>query len=406
MAWVDEQLRRGVRQRTAPQAPPTALGMLPIEQRDLLALWVRKDNASRGRDALLKESGRNRIEVAEGLCDWLLREGWITRKEKLVGGHWQWDSLMWRDLAALKQLLGVGSRDQRGEERALVLDGLQQWLAECSPQELGPDHAGLLKDIHVAVDSLQQEPPLRVEVLEARSCWLKALHMWCLDERQGTRRDFALYAGEHTKAIGQGDWKWLEDHFDLERLGVSHFTPLIWLAGQAVLRWTKRTLDLGAVHFAALPLDDVRRITGLADAPAHWWLIENRTSFERQAQKLAADTVLVWMPGRTSMAWLAALEHLVRCAPAPLWVSADADPSGVDMACSVGRVWERLGLAWEPFRMGRSELSAVKQSWILNAHDRALLSRLLETPDLPPQLRELCDVMQREGRKAEQEGWL
>lgn len=34
------------------------------------------------------------------------------------------------------------------------------------------------------------------------------------------------------------------------------------------------------------------------------------------------------------------------------WISADADPAGVDMTWGMGRVRERLGLPWEPFRMG------------------------------------------------------
>lgn len=406
MEWLDEPIRRGVRERTAPHEPPAALNMLTVEQRELLTLWVRKDNATRGREALLKEGGRHRIEMAEVLCDWLLREGWITRKEKLVGGHWQWDSLTWRDLTTLKQLLGVGSRSQRDEERTRLLSGLRQWFSELSPDELASHHVGLLDDLQAALISLEKEVAQRVEILEARSRWLRALHTWCQDERQGTRRDFALHAGEHTKALGTSDWKWLEEHFDLERLGVSHFTPLMWLAGQADLKWGERTADLGAITFMAVPLDDVQKVTALTNVPAHWWLIENHTSFERQAQQLSDDTLLVWMPGRPSTAWLAALEHLVRCAPAPLKMSADADPAGVDMACSVGRVWERMGLTWEPYRMGAAEMAAAKQSWALNTHDRALLAKLLMAPDLPPSLRELCEAMQRDGCKAEQEGWL
>lgn len=245
-----------------------------------------------------------------------------------------------------------------------------------------------------------------IEVLEARDRWIRALHSWCLDERQGTRRDFALHAGQHTKAIGAGDWKWLEEHFDLERYGVSHFTPMMWVAGQGVLYWDECTVALNAVKFLALPLDDVLRVKSVTAAPAHWWLIENRTSFERQAQQLADGVLLAWMPGRPSTAWLAAIEHLVRCAPAPLRVSADADPAGVDMAWGMGRVWERQGLPWEPFRMGIDELHAAQQPWALNAHDKALISRLLASPDLPQALHQLCLAMQRDGFKAEQEGWL
>lgn len=406
MEWVDVQIRRGVRERSAPNTTPSELGLLPFEQRELLTLWVRKDNASRGRDSLLKEGGQHRIELSEALCDWLLREGWINRNEKLIGGHWRWEALTWRDLHTLKKLLGVGSKTQRNESRALLLEDLRQWLSGLEATDLPSQHRGLLDDLNHALSSLEQDAAQRVEVLEARDRWIRALYSWCLDERQGTRRDFALHAGEHTKSIGAGDWKWLEEHFELERYGVSHFTPMMWVAGQGVLHWDERTVDLNAVSFLALPLDDVLRVKAVTAAPAHWWLIENRTSFERQAQQLADGVLLAWMPGRPSTAWLAAIEHLAQFAPAPLRVSGDADPAGVDMVWGMGRVWERLGLPWEPFRMGLDELRAARQPWALNAHDKVLISRLLESPDLPQALHLLCLAMQRDGFKAEQEGWL
>lgn len=406
MEWVDLQSRRGVRERSIAHAPPTVMGLLPIEQRDLLMEWVRKDNETRGREALLKEAGRQRIELAEALCDWLLREGWISRKERLSGGQWHWLSLNWRDLAALKRLLGVGSRSQRDEERARLLVALREWRGGITSNEISVDQGDLLVDVDAAIASLESEISPRVEILDARSRWLKALHGWALDEMQGTRRDFALYAGGHTKSIGTGDWKWLEERFDLERLGVSHFTPLMWLAGNSQLQWGERTVDLGAAGFMGLPLDDLSRVSRLDPAPQYWWLVENRTSFERLAQQLEEGALLVWLPGRPSIAWLSALEHLAQRASAPLRVSADADPAGVDIACTVGQVWERLGLGWTAHRMGAADLIAAGQPWALNAHDRTLLARLLSMPNLPQSLRELCEVMARDGLKAEQEGWL
>jgi hypothetical protein len=112
------------------------------------------------------------------------------------------------------------------------------------------------------------------------------------------------------------------------------------------------------------------------------------------------------MPGRPSTAWLRAVAHLLRLAPAPAWISADADPAGVDIACSVGALWTERGQPWEPHRMGVAEWNATAQRWPLNDHDRALLARLLAEPALAPDLRALCEAMLREGRKAEQEGWL
>jgi hypothetical protein len=78
----------------------------------------------------------------------------------------------------------------------------------------------------------------------------------------------------------------------------------------------------------------------------------------------------------------------------------------VDIACTAGALWEARGLVWEPHRMGAEQLAATEQHWPLNDHDRTLLANLLARPALPPLLRTLCEAMQREGRKAEQEGWL
>lgn len=107
---------------------------------------------------------------------------------------------------------------------------------------------------------------------------------------QGLRRDFALKARDSTKSIGAADWRWLESSFDLERL----------------------------------------RIT------------------ERQAQELPAGELLLWLPGRPSTAWMEAIAHLLRLAPAPSRISADADPAGVYIACTVGALWEAQGptLRW------------------------------------------------------------
>ena len=56
--------------------------------------------------------------------------------------------------------------------------------------------------------------------------------------------------------------------------------------------------------------------------------------------------------------------------------------------------------------MGVDELHAAQQPWALNAHDKVLISRLLASQDLPQELYQLCLAMQRDGFKAEQEGWL
>ena len=402
MTWQDVQIRRGVRQRTASHEPPNALSLLSKEDKDLLATWVRKDNVSRSREALLKEAGTSNIERAEALSDWLLREGWITRKEKLQGGTWQWDGLTWRNLDLLKLLLGVGSRTQRDEARSQRLEEAYTWLATIE-QETDTE---LREAVAQAIKQLEDESALRVDVLATRLDLLTSLVEWRRTQMNGTRRDFALFAGEHTKSIGASDWKWLEKHFDLENLGVTHFLPMVWLAGDAQLMWGERVMDLSPVRYLAIPIEDLLQVTVVRASQEHWWLIENRASFERQAGQRSPGTLMAWLPGRPSRDWLKAMGHLLCLAPAPLRVSADADPAGIDIARTVGSLWRSQGLMWEPHRMGLDEWKVVSQKWPLNDHDVALLQRLLGDVDLPEQMRELGRAMLSEGRKAEQEGWL
>jgi hypothetical protein len=402
MTWQDVQIRRGVRQRTASHEPPNALSLLSKEDKELLATWVRKDNVSRSREALLKEAGTSNIERAEALSDWLLREGWISRKEKLQGGTWQWDGLTWRDLDRLKSLLGVGSRTQRDEARAQRLQQACTWLETLEDET----DADLREAVAHALQQLEEESALRVDLLGTRLDLLNSLVKWRRAQMNGTRRDFALYAGEHTKSIGASDWKWLEKHFDLESLGVTHFLPIVWLAGDAQLLWGERAVDLSTMRCLAIPIEDLLKVTAVKASQDHWWLIENRASFERQSGQRPLGTLMAWLPGRASHDWLKAMGHLLRLAPAPLQVSADADPAGIDIARTVGSLWRSQGLMWEPYRMGLDEWKAVSQKWPLNDHDVALLQRLQEDADLPEPMKDLCLAMLSEGRKAEQEGWL
>jgi hypothetical protein len=376
--------------------------LLTKEDKELLATWVRKDNESRSREALLREAGTSNIERADALSEWLLREGWITRKEKLQGGTWQWDGLTWRDLDRLKSLLGVGSRTQRDEARAQRLAQAHAWL-----ETLGQGtEVDLREAVAQAIQYLEAESSQRVDVLATRLDLLTSLVEWQRAQMSGTRRDFALYAGEHTKSIGASDWKWLERFFDLESVGVTHFLPMVLLAGDAELFWDERVLDLSSVRCLAIPIEDLLKVTAVKVHQDYWWLIENRASFERQSGHRQPGTLMAWLPGRPSQDWIRAMEHLLRLSPSPLRVSADADPAGIDIARTVGYLWQSRGLKWEPYRMGIEEWKSVSQKWPLNDHDRALLKRLLDSPELPQSLKELCTAMSREGRKAEQEGWL
>ncbi|HZG20961.1 MAG TPA: DUF2399 domain-containing protein [Herbaspirillum sp.] len=391
----------------AAHAVPDSLLLLDKEERAALERWARGEAGSRSRDAMLKEaqSVGLGIERAERLCQRLLQEGWISRREELKGGNWLWKTIAWRDLRRLQGLLGIIHAEQRKQARQAMLEQARQWLLERGNVQqtlLDPD---LLDELTLALKALEEDKSLRADVLEARLGLLRALAAWHDSGQQGLRRNFALQARDLTKSLSASEWRWLEALFDLERLNIASFAQVGWLSGDLVFSWQGRRLELAPLHCVGLPLDDLLVADALT-APRQWWLIENRTSFELQARQRPAGVALLWMPGRPSPAWLATVSHLLQLAPAPAWISADADPAGVDIACTVGSRWEQAGLTWEPYQMGLAQWQSTTQRWPLNAHDRRLLGVLLARPSLPASLRALCEAMQTEGRKAEQEAWL
>lgn len=404
--WIDIERKRGARDRCASDPVPERLPMLGPEHSALLQRWVRSDGARRGRSALLNEAGPTAIERAEELCERLLKDGWVVRHEELVGGVWQWSAITWRDLPRLQVLLGVSSPRQRVAQRQALLEQADAWLQErCDNADTNALDPDLLDELIAALAQLRQDKTLRIDLLGTRIKLLNALCAWHDADAQGTRRDFALKARGATKAMTDADWRWLETAFDLERLRIARFAPLAWLAGNLALQWGEHSVNISPLHCMGLPLADLFRAESVSQ-PIRWWLIENRASFERQAQNREPGTALVWMPGRPSTAWLDTVDHLLELAPAPAWISADADPAGVDIARTVGALWQSRRLTWEPYQMGVAQWEATSQNWPLNKHDRSLLTNLLATTDLPLELHALCKAMQVSGRKAEQEAWI
>jgi hypothetical protein len=403
MDWVDTR-HGGGRKRRAPITLPEDLPELLTEaQRELLRRWVCGESLQRKRDTLLTGTV---IEHAEALIELLLHTGWIERLERFEGGNWLWYAIEWRDLARLQERLGVSNKNQRAEQRQACIEQARSWLQ--TRRESGDESAldpDLLDELTQALEQLAEDKTLRPAPLATRLQLLQAVAAWHDAGKQGLRHNFALHARNSTKALTDTDWRWLETWFDLERLRIARFAPVVWLAGDLVLRWDEQRVHAAPLHFLALPLADLCRADA-GEGTERWWLIENRTSFENQARERKPGRMLVWLPGRPSAAWLAAMAHLLALVPAPAWISADADPAGVDIACTAGALWEARGLGWTPHQMGVAELAASPQHWRLNEHDRTLLARLLARPGLPLELRSLCEAMGREGRKAEQEGWL
>lgn len=409
--WIDKQVSRGKRDRRADTGLPITLPLLGLPQLEILRRWSRKEREACKRTTLLKEAAPATVEEVEILCERLLSSGWIQRREVLRGGSWQWESFRWLDLPQLQGLLGIENSQDRENKRATVLVHAAHVL-EQNATSLEPDVVEALQGV---LDQLQESRTTPLETLSTRLQLLEALAQWQLEGQEGTPRDFALRAKGDTKAISNAHWRWLGDNFDLERFRITPFTPMLAMSGPIQLRWAHAQMDMTSLHFAQLPVPDVLRLKSIVSTAQGWWLIENRASFERQArlaieqmeaQRDHRPQIIVWLPGRPSRHWLSAWRHLLRLSPAPVAISADADPAGVDIACTVGAACSEVGPVWWPEQMGVAQLEAAAQQWPLNLHDRMLLTNLLARPDLPAELRALCESMQTEGRKAEQEGWL
>jgi hypothetical protein len=269
--------------------------------------------------------------------------------------------------------------------------------------------------------TLPEHHPLRIGMLDAladlssprvpyrrkqeRGALLRAACAWFDESQSGHRRDFALWARNDTKSITDTEWDWLDQHLGLADLQIQTFTPMLWLAGPLHLQWGHRSLDLGLMDHQAIPVHQLLTTSAIrCDPPPTYWLIENRTSFERQA-RLHRDKVLIWMPGRPTHAWLSAMAHLLDQAPGPGLISADLDPSGLAIVMAASQPWSRRQLPWQMQDMSVPLLESARH-WPLGPHDHLLLDTLLASVDTPPDVQVLAQAMRDSGRKAEQEGWL
>ncbi|CAM3635366.1 hypothetical protein [Roseateles saccharophilus] len=388
-AWRELSANRSRRHLGAAEPVwPGSLAPLDEDEKALLLDWLRDSADTRKWQALLETAGTARIDLAGRLSDKLLSKGMATRKETFEQGRWRPALLCWVELEALQAALGLPTRSARDARRAALSARLEVLMGN----ELVGEAAQALAESGMATAAA-----------EARAALLDALLGWVADGETGLRRDFALRLG-HTKAVGDGEWQWLERHFDLPALGIGSFAPQLTLAGQLSLHWGQGLrLDMGVAAFITLPVASMASLENVTP-PRHWWLIEGRASFEKQAARCEPGVALVWIAGRPTHAWAAAMTRLLQLAPAPAVISADADPAGIEIALSAAQPWKAAGLPWtatamEPERLDRPGLQP------LGRYDLEVLARLAERA-LPPELVALRDALSERGVKAEQEGWL
>lgn len=390
-AVVELAATRSKRRRAASGAewPGKPLG-LSEDERQLLSDWAAASAATRKWEALRETAGIARLDLADRLAAKLLALGVWTAQERFHRARWELREIAWCDLHALQTELGLETAADRQAERSGIDEQLEQLLADLLVGE-------------AAASVLAARLPASIK--RSRAELLSGLSQWVQAQRSGLRQDFALYARPHTKAITIAEWAWLESSFDLAGLAVGRFKTMVWMAGAGRLLWQGGCVDLPALPLIALPCEHLQRLMAIQEPPTQYWLIENRASFEKQAEQLPPGCCLIWTAGRPSHAWLRAVQALLQQAPAPAWISADADPAGIEIALAATEPWREAGLPWAPHCMEVGRLESSKRQ-PLNGYDQQCLQRLSERTDLPASLRELALGMRRLQGKAEQEAWL
>lgn len=379
------------RWRRAAPAQRDPLDTWSAAQRELLREWLAGAPASRRWDSLLKIAGGLRVELARRLCDDLLQNGWIERSEcrEPRREQWRWTQIVWQRRERLHAVLGLPSPDLREQVRAQ--------LAQAAVD---------LGEFATALDDLRDRAS---NIALRRLALLQALQQWKGQARDGTRREFAQFAGAHTKSIADADWRWLDEQVDLETFGVRRHSSALWLRAPLRLRLVQGELDLRAVpDLIGLSPATVDALTAADGEIGCWRLVENRTSFEHAASALGGRDGVIWLPGQAPPWWFAAVRALLRLAPAPLRIACDPDPVGIEIALSVARCWEERGLNWSAWQMDAAALAALPKRLPLVDDDRARIARL-QALALPPSLCSLLDAMRErdaggEPAKGEQEG--
>lgn len=378
---------KGRRKRYRPKTSGR-LDALPEPWRALLKRWLRRGERCKW-ETLLKDGGAQHIGVAHALLDWLLRNGWIAIEETRRRTQW-WP--LWVEFQEVRVLLGSLGLPNAIAER----DRFAQALLDA------PRHAELASAVDALSDLQPRSALARLALLHALARWDGERDM----DAHTTRRDFAHFARGDTKGVTAAEWEWLEAQTDLAGFGIAEHAPLLLLAAPITLALPNGDLALGAAtNFIGLPPAVIAAATAAAGTVANWRVVENRTSFERVARQYGKTEGVVWLPGFAPGWWREAVSRMVALVPAPALIACDPDPAGIEICQSVGEIWESEGLPWAPWRMTERDLLSLTQCRALTDNDRERLARLKHIR-LEPHLRALAEMLDRLGRKGEQEGFL
>jgi len=374
---------RGKRRRRAfvPQEQP--LQLWSTTRKHLLKQWLKGTSASRRWSALLKIAGSNRVNEANELLQALMETGWIQIEERRNRGRWEATQVEFLALEPLRERLGLKNREKLAAQH----------------QKLNRSQFGdsQLEDLRQDLAAMPPERALKRHEL------LLALEAWQEHEHFGSRRDFSQFARGSTKAISDSEWRWLSDALDLEEWKIGRHTATLCLRASFRLCFATGQLDLGVLpDFIALTPATLAALQSVSARPKHWLIIENQTCFEKVARQAKPHEAVLWVPGHPPLWWQTAVARLIALCPAPAKISCDPDPAGIQIALTLGRLWQQNTCSWSPWKMGAEELKKLKHGLPISARDRLLLQGLRNQP-LSPELASLAAAIEAQGIKGEQE---
>jgi len=384
-----DKLRLPKKRRRFSETTPASLSTIPTEWRELLVQWVRLGGNSRW-DTLIKKAGLAQKSTAENLLAWLLNNGWAEVDEERKYGDWWPYRVTLCEIKDLRSQLGLPDVDEV----------VAQWQSLRANLQMKADNNTPLL---VALSALDAMPTSRAIT---RAMLVQSLLHWAKDGRAGTYRDFSLFARAATKEISQAEWDWLDAHFELAEFNIARHTPLLLVSANIILRTSLGDLHLCAMpDFAALTPATVKSIHVIEGQVSTWYLVENRTSFERVARNRQTNEGVIWLPGYPPSWWKEAVKLIINLAPAPAKIACDPDPAGIAIALSAFALWREAGNRAVAWKMGVEELENLNNKKQLSEFDQQQLSGLLKQ-SLPIELKNLAEYMQKHQKKGEQEGYL
>ncbi len=377
---------RGKRRRRSVLEVPASIAVLSEDQKGLIRSWIKGAAARKKWNNLLKTSGFSCLLLAEELLQMLLESGWVEVEEHRAARGWE---PMWVEFLAyedLREHLGLSNRDKEKSQ------------AENLQADFEID---ALKIAAANLDSLPAATKIKRHEL---FCGLES---WLQEGRQGTRRDFSLFARGKTKDISSAEWLWLESQVDLASFGIAAHTPTVRIKIPGGLVFPEGQIDFRLLPGAvALTEKQIRRGVESVGEISCWKVVENLTSFEHVVASSGETEGVIWVPGFAPSWWIKSIKHLLSLTNIPGKIACDPDPAGLLIASLVGEIWKGLNVNWNPWFMDPSDFEGKGPMIPMTEHDIGLLHTFNQRKGNHPSLVELAQWLGHKKMKLEQESFV